>query len=266
MRKEMQVQGQSLVYYRYGQGAKTWLLLPGFAETAEVFKHIVAPLSQHYTVLVAEHPGTAGTQMAQGIKSLADLAHLLVAMLDEEQIAECCFCGHSMGGYIALAMAFASPERCNGLALIHSTAYADDDTKKEARNKGIRFMQSHGHAAFVAETNRKLFHPAFAQNHPDTVDEYLQMGADYFDNETLVHYYKWMRDRPHHLSVLEEARFPVLFVAGDADVAISKEDIISQSIIPEQSYIHILENTGHLSMLECPEKLLPKLMAFAKHL
>ena len=65
--------------------------------------------------------------------------------------------GHSMGGYITLAFAEKYPEILNAFWLFHSSAYADDDSKKETRKKGIEFIKNNGVAAFVKTSAPNLF-------------------------------------------------------------------------------------------------------------
>ncbi|HTM92045.1 MAG TPA: alpha/beta fold hydrolase, partial [Flavisolibacter sp.] len=49
--------------------------------------------------------------------------------------------GHSMGGYITLALAEKYPELLNGFGLFHSTAYADAEERKEGRRKTIKSIE-----------------------------------------------------------------------------------------------------------------------------
>ena len=44
----------------------------------------------------------------------------------------------------------------------------------------------------------------------------------------------------------------VLFVIGTEDTAAPLNDVLKQSHLPEIAYIHIIENAGHMSMLETP--------------
>jgi pimeloyl-ACP methyl ester carboxylesterase len=53
---------------------------------------------------------------------------------------------------------------------------------------------------------------------------------------------------------LLKATVPVLFIMGKYDNAIPLEDGLKQCHLPEKSYIHILHQSGHMGMLEEPEK------------
>ncbi|MFX6006682.1 alpha/beta hydrolase, partial [Acinetobacter baumannii] len=80
-----------------------------------------------------------------------------------------------------------------------------------------------------------------------------------FQTASLQAYYATMRDRPDRRQVLSSATIPVLFIAGTEDTAAPLTDILAQSHLPNKSYIHVLENVGHMSMLEAPGLLNPYL-------
>jgi len=63
-----------------------------------------------------------------------------------------------------------------------------------------------------------------------------------------------MMQRPDRTAVLRQATVPVLFIMGKYDVAVPVEDGLKQCHLPEKSYIHVLHESGHMGMLEEPDK------------
>ena len=63
-----------------------------------------------------------------------------------------------------------------------------------------------------------------------------------------------MMQRPDRTTILRDATVPVLFIMGKYDVAVPVEDGLKQCHLPEKSYIHILQQSGHMGMLEEVEK------------
>ena len=45
----------------------------------------------------------------------------------------------------------------------------------------------------------------------------------------------------------------MLFIAGDQDNAVSLNDILKQMHLPEISYIHIINDVGHMGMWEAAQ-------------
>ena len=53
---------------------------------------------------------------------------------------------------------------------------------------------------------------------------------------------------------LSQIKDPVLFIAGEHDVAIPLDDVLKQCHLPEKSYFHLLKESGHMGMMEETEK------------
>lgn len=161
--------------------------------------------------------------------------------------------GHSMGGYITLAFAEKYPGWLRAFGLFHSTAFADSEEKKETRKKGIRFIEEHGGAEFLKTATPNLYAPRTKEQHPEWIAEHLATVHN-FSVSNLVSYYKAMMERPDRTAVLKGSNVPVLFVLGQHDVAVPLQDGLKQCYIPQLSYIHLLENAGHMGMIEEKEK------------
>jgi pimeloyl-ACP methyl ester carboxylesterase len=63
-----------------------------------------------------------------------------------------------------------------------------------------------------------------------------------------------MIQRPDRTPVLKQSKVPVLFVMGQHDTAVPLQDGLKQCHLPQLSYIHILERTGHMGMIEERER------------
>lgn len=159
--------------------------------------------------------------------------------------------GHSMGGYVALALAEKHPELLNGFGLFHSTAFADSDEKKKGRKKTIGLLLQKGTNEFVKNSVPNLFSSITKEQNPKLVDEQIDISLN-FSAETIVSYQTAMMQRKGRTDVLKNAKVPVLFVFGKYDNAVPLKDGIEQSSLPNNSLVHILENSGHMGMKEEP--------------
>jgi pimeloyl-ACP methyl ester carboxylesterase len=79
-------------------------------------------------------------------------------------------------------------------------------------------------------------------------------ASDNFLPQALVSYYEAMMQRPDRTAILSKTAVPVLFIMGKYDAAVPVEDSLKQSHLPRKSYIHVLQNSGHMGMLEEPER------------
>lgn len=157
--------------------------------------------------------------------------------------------GHSMGGYITLALAEKYPELLNGFGLFHSTAYADPEEKKQARKKIIDSVREKGVVDFVNTSVPNLFSPITKKKNPGLVEEQITYSRN-FSAETIVNYQLAMMNRPDRTKVLKNSSVPVLFILGKYDTAVPLKDGLEQCSLANLNYIHILENSGHAGMRE----------------
>jgi pimeloyl-ACP methyl ester carboxylesterase len=246
-RKELSYKGKKIVYRTKGNGPLV-MLLHGFGEDGMVWKRQF-DIFPGYQVVVPDLPGT-GNSEALDDTSLESLADAINAVREAEKGEEkMILIGHSMGGYIALAFAENFPNALRAFGLFHSTAFADSDEKKDTRRKGIRFIEEHGAPEFLKTATPNLYAPLSREQHPEWITEHL--GGTYnFSGASLVNYYMAMIQRPDRRSVLEKSEVPVLFVMGRHDIAAPLADGLKQCHLPQIAYIHILEQSGHMGMIE----------------
>jgi pimeloyl-ACP methyl ester carboxylesterase len=161
--------------------------------------------------------------------------------------------GHSMGGYITLTFAELYPEMLNGFGFIHSTAFADSEEKKQNRLRGIQLIAEYGGYSFLKNTIPNLFGAAFKEQFPEKVEALIEAGKQ-FSNEALQQYYFAMMNRTDTTAVIKGSKVPVLFILGTEDVAAPLNDVLQQAHLANCSYIHILNNVGHMGMWEATDK------------
>ncbi|MEO8173555.1 MAG: alpha/beta hydrolase [Sediminibacterium sp.] len=261
MQKSFHYQSAIISYAVYGKG-KPVVLLHGFGEDSTVWKEQVDFLKEHCLLVVPDLPGSGKSSLLTPDNiSIEDYADCIHALLQHENIQSCIMLGHSMGGYITLAFAEKYPSLLTGFGLIHSTAYADSEEKKKSREKSIVLIEKYGSVAFLKNTTPNLFGAKFKSEHPEKISGLIEAGAS-FSKEALQQYTRAMMLRSDRTHVLISNRLPVIFVIGTEDVAAPLDDVIKQSSLPNISYIHVLQDTGHMGMWEAPEKMNHQLLNF----
>jgi pimeloyl-ACP methyl ester carboxylesterase len=237
-------------YKKYNNLSNAWIvLIHGFAEDGNVWKHQTEFLQKKFSLLVPDLPGSGQSQMIKAEMSIDDFAECINEMLVKENIASCILLGHSMGGYITLSFANKYRDKLKAFGLVHSTAFADSAEKKESRKKGIDLMENYGAYNFIRSTTPNLFSTEFKKNDPAEMEALIENGK-LFSKDALQQYYKAMMERNDSTFVLKESQVPVLFITGKQDLAVPLSDSLKQMYMPGISYIHILEDTGHMGFLE----------------
>lgn len=245
-------QHYSIPYTDTGTG-KIIVLLHGFAETSHVWKKQSPFLGNQFRVIAPEIPNVGAgfaPALLASIDLMADAVAALIQSISGEPVI---LLGHSMGGYITLAVAEKHPQLLQAFGLIHSTAFADTDEKRETRKKAISFIQKNGAAAFLQTTAAGLFSQQSGQQHPEWINEAVMMGS-HFAPEVLMANYEAMMARPDRTNGLQGSKLPVLFIIGKEDKAVLPEDVMKQVHLPQVSYFHLLDNVGHMGMWEAADK------------
>ncbi len=253
---------QPVTYRMYGKG-KLVVLIHGFPEDGNIFQSQINFLQQHCLVIVPDLPGSGSSAYNASIHTIEAFALCINSILEKEAINTCIIMGHSMGGYISLAFAELFPEKILGLGLIHSTAFADSDEKKAMRAKAINTMNEVGAYQFIKITISNLFSDISKEAFQQEIASLIEAGKK-FSTKALQQYYSAMMQRPDRTSVLSSINSPVLFVIGDKDVAAPLKDLEQQIHLPHCSYIHIIENVAHMSMIEAADVLNNYLLDFIK--
>ncbi len=255
MKREIKIEGKRIFYRAYGKGKPT-MLLHGFGETGEVWNKQVEFLKDDFKLIVPDLPGTGESEMISDM-NIEGMSEVIKAIFDEEMETghgsrnDAVLIGHSMGGYITLSYVKKHIESLRGFGLFHSTAFPDNEEKKEVRRKGIEFIRRHGAFEFLKTSTPNLFSPTSKAEKSELIDVFIRELHN-FSAPALVSYYEAMMQRPDTTDLLKATRLPVLFVIGKYDTAVPMQDTLKQAYLPEKSYIHILHQSGHLGMLEEP--------------
>ena len=247
MRKHLLYDGKKINYHVYGNG-KPVFLVHGFGEDGTIWNNQVDYLKTKFKLIVPDLPGSGNSAMI-GDMSMEGMAEVIHSIIHEEDLDKATILGHSMGGYITLALAEKYWNHVDAFGLIHSTAFADSEEKKVVRSKGIEFILKNGAFEFLKTATPNLFSEEFKDKQPGFVGEYIS-SLDNFSPVALVKYYDAMIQRPDRTAILKSTTVPVLFIMGKYDNAIPVNDGLKQCHLPGKVYFHILKHSGHMGMLE----------------
>lgn len=252
-----------LSYTIHGSG-KPIVLLHGFPLDSSLWNKVVPGLAKDYMLIVPDLPGSGDSTFEGEDLSVEDMATAVQLILDEEHVQSAVIAGHSMGGYVALAFAELFPSYLEGLALIHSTAKADTDEKKEQRRKSIELFKKGGKDAFIRQMIPALFSPASKDSRSADIKT-LAERALLTENKSLIAFYNAMINRPDRTINLKNSEGPVLWVIGADDTIVTPENIIQQTSLANVNFVYTCDRCGHMSMIESPGELISYLSSFATY-
>ncbi len=241
----------------------TLVFLHGFCESKALWNDLISKLPEKFNCVALDLPGFGENLAPVDDYSMEAMAEAVHAELKQRHIKKCILVGHSLGGYVSLAFAEKYPKMLQGMCLFHSSALADTEEKKAARNKTIEFVKKHGVELFMASFVAPLFAPENRDKCKKDIDKMVKIGQA-TPEESIIKGLRAMRDRKKRLKVLKEATFPVLFIAGKEDGAVPLEATLEQCHLPGNSTTVFLGGTAHMGMFERPYETRKSLEKFAE--
>jgi pimeloyl-ACP methyl ester carboxylesterase len=246
-------------YFRERGNGTPVILLHGFPFTNQVWDSFAQKLSEDFHVITPDLPGFGKSPLPVASLSIDLVADILINWIHELKISNAVLIGHSLGGYVTLAMAKKSPELFSAIGLFHSTAFADSEEKKESRNKVIEFIDKHGVQKFTSN----FIGPLFADQQHEEIKS-IQSIAVQASERSVKSYTLGMRDRPDLTSVLKEFHKPILFIAGEKDGGIPVDAVKKQGQLNPLADVHLLPDVAHMGMVENEAQTLDIVRRFIK--
>ena len=248
-RRSVLFRGATVVYSCYGRrGAPAVALIPGFLETRAAFVPLAEQWASRYRVILVDVLGHGESGCTGYVHTVEDQADAVLAVLKAERIRVFRVAGHSMGGYIALALMERVPERLRGVLLMNTHPFADTEERRALRRRAMEIAKkeksSYLHAAIPA---------LVAPENVDRLKAELQAmveAARTMPVQGILAAQEGMMARPDRTDVLRRTyNFPVGVVAGVEDPVIPMEMTEAFWHLPAVTERRLLPG-GHLSFLE----------------
>jgi len=221
------------------------MLIHGFGLNRSIWKELAKDYLSEQTVILPDLRGHGESQVTSGAYSIAGLAEDLAALLDFLNIEKAAICGHSMGGYVALAFAEQFPERLSGLGLITTHAAPDSAAKRADRYQLAADVREKG-AVVVAESLAPKL----------TMDERVRRQSHQIlsgtDPDGIIGALLGMAKRPSRMDLLPKMDVPALIVAGGQDQIIDIEVARKMADSLPRAKFLLIDDAGHMPMIETP--------------
>ena len=233
------------LHYRIIGSGKPLVLVHGYPLSSHIWDKLEPHLCRHAQMILPDLRGFGESPATDGIYTMKILAEDLIALLDSLGHKQAFFAGHSMGGYVCLALAHYFPERVSGLALVASQANADSTEKRKARLEMIESVKRVGtEAVFTSMIDRltekeKLKPEILAIMRTSSLEGIIGTLAGMAAREDAV---PWLHD----------LNFPVAIIAGAKDKIIPLEQADELKKLISKSTSIILRQAGHMPMMEEP--------------
>lgn len=248
----------SLYYEDRGVGTPI-VLLHGFCGSHAYWKYIIEDLSTHYRVIAIDLRGHGKSAVSEDPFSIEEMAHDVQLLLQQLEIEQATVFGHSLGGYITLALFENNPELVEAFGLVHSAATPDSEEAKAGRDKAVNRIREEGMSGFIDDLAQKLFAKKNTETKTNEIECVKKIGVTTKVNGA-VGALSAMKERKDRQHVIKESDAHILLVAGKEDQIIPIENALGAKGPNIQQVI--LEESGHMSMLEEPTGLVEAMSQF----
>lgn len=233
-------------------GEKCVVLLHGYLESMIVWDEFVDLLKDKVRVVTLDLPGHGISNVIGEVHTMEYLAKCVGDAMAALGIERYSMVGHSMGGYVSLAMLDDYRDHLDNIILLSSTTSADSQEKCDRRRREIELIKAGKkntlarlvpHAGFAPENVKRL------QDYIEDISELILMTED----EGVIAILGGMIERQSRGDMLRESGISHLFIFGRHDYYIPEE--VAEEMIAEDPTARVvwLEHSGHMGFMEEPE-------------
>lgn len=263
--------GRPVNVVELGEGPAV-LFVHGLSGSWQNWLENLPDLARDHRVIALDLPGFGASAMPREPISMAGYARLLVELLDALGVERVAVVGNSMGGLVSLELALLAPGRVERLVLVSPAGISAEgrigDRLLAAMRRAERLIT--GYNVFWAERADRVSRRAGMRRQllrasathadllpPALASEQLKVsGAPGFLDAVAAIVATSIRDR------LAQVSCPTLLVWGTRDQLVPVRDAASfEKRLPEARVI-LYDDTGHVAMLERPERFNADLRAF----
>ena len=217
------------------------VLIPGMMCNEDIFSNQINILKKVFNVIVIEFNEHRDIEL--GVKNLAsnlpNKFHLL---------------GHSMGGIIAMEFVKQHSKRVLSLTLLNTNPYEEKEEQKDRRNKTLKELDG----LDLISLMRSDYIPRYFPDNCRDKDKFIQKCVDMastLDKKVFYNQSVALRDRKDQTLILENLNCKTLIICGERDEICPVSYHTDMNKMIKSSDLVVLDDVGHMPMLECPQKL-----------
>lgn len=233
-----------------GKG-KAVVFLHGFLEAKEVWENFAKRLSKTQRVITIDLLGHGKTDCLSYVHTMEEMAEAVLKVLHHLKLRKYFLIGHSLGGYVSLALAENYPDNIKGLCMFHSSSNADNKQKQKDRDRLIKVVKRNP-KIFIDEAIPHLFNTNY-QPYQEEIKK-LKKIAEATSKQGIIAALEGMKIRLEREIIVKFSPYPVLYIIGEEDTILPCSDLIEQAKLPENGTYLLLKNVGHMGFIEAEQE------------
>jgi pimeloyl-ACP methyl ester carboxylesterase len=243
------------------KGERTVVLLHGYLENLNVWDDLAGLLQPHVRVIAPDLPGHGISEVKGDTHTMEFLADTVHAALLDAGVEKCTLVGHSMGGYVALALAARYPEMIEGLVLFSSTPNPDAPEKKQDREREIAIIEGGKKELLSRTLPAKGFAPENRVRMADEIEDLAELTM-LTEDAGIVALLRGMAARADQNEMMRALKAPQLLIFGRHDEYITSDVAAAVIAAQPQAQVVWLEHSGHNGFIEQPREATEAILKF----
>lgn len=242
---------------------RCYVLLHAFPIGASLWEPQMRSIPAGWRLITPDLRGFGGSTELDSLSalSISDYAADVIDLLDELGIARAVIGGASMGGYVALAILQAAPDRVDGLILANTRAGADSPEGRANRRAMLALVDREGPSGVARDMMPKLLGKTTRDTNPSleaTIRRLIKQQSP-VGIRSAIHR---MMHRPDSTALLAAVNVPTLVITGEEDELIPVSESRAIATAVKGARLLIIPRAGHLANIEQPEAFNHALAAF----
>ena len=272
-RRTVMVHGHEIAYRTGGEGPVV-LLIHGMAGSSSTWLPVLDELGRHVTYLAPDLPGHGRSDKPRGDYSLGAQASILRDLLVTLGHQRATIVGQSLGGGIAMQLAYQYPERCERLVLVCAGGLGDEvmPILRGLTAPGLEYVLPIAFQPFIrssVETVTGWFGKIGLRPAPATV-EMWRAYTSLIDSDTRTAFLHTLRSvvdvKGQRVSARDRLylteRMATLIVWGEEDPIIPVSHAHDAHAAMVGSRLEVMEGLGHFPHCENPKEFARILLDF----
>lgn len=247
----------SIFYTDTGSGP-TIVLLHGFLENKEMWGTIASSLSKTHRIVAIDLLGHGNSSCLGYIHTMEAMAKAVIAVANHLTLKDLTIIGHSMGGYVGLAIAKAYPEYVKALCLLNSTPEKDAPDRQKIRSRANEMAKTN-YNQLVRMSVTNLFDSSIKENFEIEISSCIDQAL-----ETPVQGYiaanTGMSLRPDYLAFWRSSQIKKGIILGTKDWIVNAQR--QQILLKKQSDWFCVLDGGHMLHITNQESTIKALKSF----
>lgn len=226
---------------------ETIVFLHGFLGSHEIWSEFIPEFSSHYNVIAIDLPGHGDSTYLDEVLTMSDMASAVLAVLNTENVEAAHFVGHSMGGYVTLALTKLKEDKVRSITLFNSSLYPDSEENKRNRKAAVRLLDLKP-SILINEIIQNLFRAESIENFNNEFEKIKRIALN-TQVKAVQASLLGMSEREDFQPWSLSAEIPIQLFAGIYDNAVPFE-LSKQQTQESPVKLVVFDETAHMGFIE----------------